>query len=347
MWLQDRLRVLAKDINVDSTIAPRKAATLITSGSVNLRASVEDRVETEASIRVTEVSQGTSRSSGPRRAWRASRAGCTDGACRSCVWERACFWLAPLLSQQSFLSPANGGPVVYINLEDHVSYALGRAGRRRGRRGRCARGRRPRHSRAGTPGAGALTRNPEFDRVMRVLGGPQFRGRLHRGKAGWPLNASLRHKKNSPGPPAGPRAPSLPSAPAGPAGPGAPAAPAGPVGPARPAGPGGPATPGGPAAPFVPGGPGGPGGPPLPLVLDLPCTTVMARKLRLGDAIATGGAPTSTAKTTTKHAIFDARILRGGLSFGGRAHGAERFAAWEFAVVACCLDEATLSGSTP
>jgi hypothetical protein len=28
--------------------------------------------------------------------------------------------------EEAFLSPSNGGPVVYVNLEDHVSYATGR-----------------------------------------------------------------------------------------------------------------------------------------------------------------------------------------------------------------------------
>jgi hypothetical protein len=102
--------------------------------------------------------------------------------------------------ERPFLSPSNGvGPVVYINLEDHVSYALGggqgraEAERERaaGEAQRAARGgRAPEQSRAGGV-ASPLMRNPGFEAVMRVLRGPECRGRLHWGKAGWPLFASM------------------------------------------------------------------------------------------------------------------------------------------------------------
>lgn len=111
---------------------------------------------------------------------------------------------APMLvrfvaGERAFLSPSHGGPVMYINLEDHVSYALGggqgrslqeREEGRRDAEKAAAQGKTPALSRVGTPQA-PMMRNPEFDAVMRVLRGDVCRGRMHWGKAGWPLYASM------------------------------------------------------------------------------------------------------------------------------------------------------------
>jgi len=101
--------------------------------------------------------------------------------------------------ERAFLSPASGEPVVYLNVEDHVSYALG------GGQGRttaeaekaaaqaeraAAKGKTPEESRAGTV-THPMMRNPGFDALARVLRGPVCRGRLHAGKAGWPMYASM------------------------------------------------------------------------------------------------------------------------------------------------------------
>jgi hypothetical protein len=105
-----------------------------------------------------------------------------------------------IAGERPFLSPSNGvGPVVYINLEDHISYALGGGQGRtaeerekaRNEAAKAARkGKTPEQSRAGTVES-PLMRNPEFDAVMRVLRGPECRGRLHWAKAGWPTYASI------------------------------------------------------------------------------------------------------------------------------------------------------------
>jgi hypothetical protein len=116
---------------------------------------------------------------------------------------------APMLirfvaGERAFLSNSHGGPVMFANLEDHVSYALGGGqGRSFAERARAqkeadkaaeraASGKKPRagDGRVGTPAA-PLMRNPDFDAVMKVLRGNVCRGRLHWGKAGWPLYASM------------------------------------------------------------------------------------------------------------------------------------------------------------
>ncbi|KAI8470601.1 MAG: POT family-domain-containing protein [Monoraphidium minutum] len=61
--------------------------------------------------------------------------------------------------EESYLSPSAGGPALYINLEDHVSYATGRP-------------------------------NAAFQEVVSLLRTHKAcRGRLHWGKAGWPQHA--------------------------------------------------------------------------------------------------------------------------------------------------------------
>jgi hypothetical protein len=61
-----------------------------------------------------------------------------------------------LAAENAYLSPANGEAVLYINLEDHVSYATGKP-------------------------------NEDFQAIMQILRSPVCGpGRLHWGKAGWP-----------------------------------------------------------------------------------------------------------------------------------------------------------------
>jgi hypothetical protein len=63
-------------------------------------------------------------------------------------------------AENAYLSPAHGEPVLYINIEDHVSYATGKP-------------------------------NQGFDAIMKILRSPTCGpARLHWGKAGWPKWAS-------------------------------------------------------------------------------------------------------------------------------------------------------------
>lgn len=63
-----------------------------------------------------------------------------------------------LSGESIYLSPAHGTPVMYVNLEDYVSYAT----------------RRP---------------NQEFQAVMDMFRSESCKARLHWGKAGWPQHA--------------------------------------------------------------------------------------------------------------------------------------------------------------
>ena len=58
--------------------------------------------------------------------------------------------------EEFYLSPSNGGPVMYVNIEDHLSLSSGR-------------------------------QNEEFDAVMRYFI-DECDARLHWGKAGWPTH---------------------------------------------------------------------------------------------------------------------------------------------------------------
>lgn len=64
-----------------------------------------------------------------------------------------------LAAENAYLSPANGEPVLYINIEDHVTYATGKP-------------------------------NEDFQAILNILRSPVCGpARLHWGKAGWPQHA--------------------------------------------------------------------------------------------------------------------------------------------------------------
>lgn len=74
--------------------------------------------------------------------------------CIQCTWQVAPSVLIPEppcvrpAAETSYLSPASGEPVLYINIEDHVSYAIRRT-------------------------------NDDFQAIMQILRSPVCGGRLH------------------------------------------------------------------------------------------------------------------------------------------------------------------------